>query len=241
MNIAVVFAGGTGSRMHSKDRPKQFLEIQGKPILVHTVTHFQKNKHIDAIVVVCIAEWLDHCIDLCNHYNLTKVMAIIPGGETGMHSIYKGLKKAKEIAGDEASVVLIHDGVRPLINSNLITANIECVEKYGACITVAVIKETIIEIAGDDQVDTITDRSRTRAARAPQSFKLDEVLGYFDQAIASDHFNYIDTCSLMHHYGVKLHMIEGPLENIKITTPDDYYMMRSILQQKEDAQIYGMD
>ena len=129
MNIGVIFAGGIGSRMNSKEKPKQFLEICNKPIIVHTIEFFENNPLIDAVVVVCIESWIDYLNSLVYKYRLDKVCKVVPGGATGQLSIYNGICAAKEIAGDEKSIVLIHDGVRPLINSDLLTENIEAVKK----------------------------------------------------------------------------------------------------------------
>ena len=146
MNIAVIFAGGVGSRMHSKSRPKQFLEMYNKPIIIHTLEHFENHSMIDAIVVVCIKEWIPYLKDLLYKYRIEKVRKVVPGGETGQLSIYNGLIAAKEISNVERSIVLIHDGVRPLINEKLIKNNIETVKKYGSAITTAKVKETILVV-----------------------------------------------------------------------------------------------
>ena len=149
MNIGVIFAGGVGTRMHSRDLPKQFLKIHDKPIIVHTIEHFENCKDIDSVVVVCVKEWIDHLNKLIDSYHLKKIKAVVPGGESGQLSIYNGLVAAKEVAGEEKSVVLIHDGVRPLISSELLARNIECVKKFGSSITSGIVKETIVEI--DDE------------------------------------------------------------------------------------------
>lgn len=143
MNIAVIFAGGVGSRMHSKDRPKQFLEMYNKPIIIHTLEYFENHSMIDAIVVVCIKDWIPYLNKLLYKFRIEKVKSVVPGGETGQLSIYNGLKSAKQIAKDEKSIVLIHDGVRPLINEKVISDNIQSVIKYGSAITTAKVKETI--------------------------------------------------------------------------------------------------
>lgn len=240
MNIGVIFAGGVGSRMHSKDRPKQFLEIYNKPIIIHTIEHFEKNEMIDAVVVVCVKDWIDYFKNLVEKYGLTKIKAIVPGGETGQLSIYHGLCAARELAGDEPSIVLIHDGVRPLISPKLITENIEMVKQYGSSITCSIVKETIVEIYDDGRIKTLPDRAHSRVAKAPQSFWLSEILGSHEKALAEGITDFIDSCSMMKYYGYELHMTDGPYENIKITTPDDFYMMRAILQVKEDSQFYGL-
>lgn len=244
MNIAVIFAGGVGSRMHSKERPKQFLEIFNKPIIVHTIEHFEQNENIDAVVVVCVENWIEYFKTLVGRFHLNKIKRIVPGGASGQLSIYNGLCAAKEIAtnaGNDNAVVLIHDGVRPLISSDLITKNIETVQKYGSSITSGNVKETIVEIYDDGQIKSVPDREHSRVAKAPQSFWLNDILAVHERALSEKITDFIDSCTMMHYYGYKLYMIDGPYENIKITTPDDFYTMRAILQAKEDAQIYGAE
>ncbi|SDB46870.1 2-C-methyl-D-erythritol 4-phosphate cytidylyltransferase [Pseudobutyrivibrio sp. YE44] len=241
MNIGLIFAGGVGSRMHSKERPKQFLDIYNKPIIVHTIEFFENNDDIDAVVVVCVKEWIDFFNDLVYKYRLNKVVKVVPGGATGQLSIYNGLCAAEEVANGEKSVVLIHDGVRPLINSKLLSDNIEAVKKYGSSITSGIVKETIVEIDDEGKILLVPDRAHSRVAKAPQSFWLDEIIGSHRKALEEGIDSFIDSCTMMQHYGYDLHMIDGPYENIKITTPDDFYTMRAILQVKEDAQIYGLD
>lgn len=241
MNIGVIFAGGVGSRMHSKDRPKQFLEIYNKPIIVHTIEHFQKNELIDAIVVVCVKEWIDYFKKLVYKFRLDKIKKIVPGGETGQLSIYNGLCAAQEIANGEQAMVLIHDGVRPMISKELLTQNINAVKKYGNSITSGIVKETIVEIYDDGAIKTVPDRAHSRVAKAPQCFWLEDILSAHRRALKEGKTDFIDSCSMMQYYGYKLYMTDGPYENIKITTPDDFYTMRAILQVKEDAQIYGIE
>lgn len=241
MNIAVIFAGGVGSRMHSKEKPKQFLEMYNKPIIVHTLEYFQKNQMIDAISVVCVENWIPYLEELVYKFRIEKVKKIVCGGKTGQLSIYNGLKAAKEIAGNEKAIVLIHDGVRPLINDKLITDNILAVKKYGNSITSGIVKETIVEIDDKSQIVLVPDRAHSRVAKAPQCFYLDEILSAHHQALEEGITDFIDSCTMMQHYGYKLHMTDGPYENIKITTPDDFYTMRAILEAKENAQIYGLD
>lgn len=240
MNIAVIFAGGVGRRMNSKDRPKQFLEIYNKPIIVHTIEHFQNNHLIDAVVVVCVEEWIEYFNKLIYKYRLDKIKSVVSGGKTGQLSIYNGLCEAEKISDGEKSVVLIHDGVRPLINEQLLIQNIEDVNKYGSSITAGIVKETIVEIYDDGEIKNVPDRAHSRVAKAPQCFWLDDILSAHRKALDSNKTDFIDSCTMMKYYGYQLHMTDGPYENIKITTPDDFYTMRAILQAKEDAQIYGL-
>lgn len=241
MNIGVIFAGGVGSRMHLKDRPKQFLEIYNKPIIVHTIEHFQQNPEIDAVAVVCVAEWMDYFAALVEQYRLDKVKKVVPGGASGQLSIYNGLLAARELAGGEDAVVLIHDGVRPLISSELLTRNIRAVEEYGSSITCGVVTETIIEIDDGGEIKTVPDRAHSRVAKAPQSFRLSDILAAHERALAEGRTDFIDSCTIMRHYGYPLHTIDGPYENIKITTPEDFYTMRAVLQSREDRQFYALE
>ncbi len=240
MNIGVIFAGGVGSRMHSKDVPKQFLEIHNKPIIIHTLEYFERNEEIDAVVISCISDWIPHLEKLLYQYRIEKVKRVVRGGATGQLSIYNGLTAAKEVAAGRKAIVLIHDGVRPLINEQLLSDNIESVKRYGSAITSAVVKETIVVIDEDGMVEQVPSRAKSRVAKAPQSFWLDDILAVHEKALSEGNDNSIDSCTLMQSYGYKLHMVDGPYENIKITTPDDFYTMRAILDARENEQIYGL-
>lgn len=228
--------------MHSKVKPKQFLEIYNKPIIIYTLEHFEKHPMIDAVVIACVKDWIPNLEELLVRHNITKVKKIVPGGNNGQQSIYNGLKAAKEVSGGESSIVLIHDGVRPLINEKVITENIESVIKYGSAITTAVVQETILVVdQNTSTIDSVPSRDNSRLARAPQSFRLDDILDAHEKSISANETEYIDSCSMMHRYGYKLHLVDGPKENIKITTPEDFYTMRAIMEAKENAQIYGVD
>lgn len=240
MNIAVIFAGGVGTRMCSKEVPKQFLKIHGRPIIIHTVDVFQKHNDIDAIVVVCIADWLPYCEKILRQYGMTKVASIVPGGKTGQDSIYNGLCAAEKLSNDKKTIVLIHDGVRPLISEDVITGNIDAVKKYGSAITCACVKETVLEISDNGFVNTVPQRSQLRVARAPQSFYLCDILHAHRTAIEKKQHNYVDSASMMINQGKDLFVIEGPTENIKVTTPEDFFCLQAILNSRENKQIYGI-
>ena len=240
MNIAILFAGGVGSRMNSKAKPKQFLEIHGKEIIIHTIELFEKHQEIDAIVISCVENGVSYLNELLKKYNIQKVKAVVVGGTTGQLSIYNGLKEAQKIANGEKSVVLIHDGVRPLINAKTISDNIECVIANDSSITCVKVKETVLVVSEDNSIEYVPSREDSRLARAPQSFWLDEILQVHNKAMGDGITDFIDCCTMMQFYKKKLYLIEGPQENIKITTPDDFYIMRAILEARENSQIYGL-
>lgn len=238
MNIGIIFAGGSGTRMNSKSKPKQFLEVNGKPIIIHTLEIFEEHNAIDAIVVVCLEGWITYLNDLLDKFRIKKVRVVVPGGETGQLSIYNGLEAAEKIA-DEKSIVLIHDGVRPLIDGKVISDNIEAVKTYGSAITSSIVKETIMVVDEKNEIEMVPSREKSRIAKAPQSFYLEDIISVHRQAIKDKIFNSIDSCTLMKNYNKRLVMINGPYENIKITTPDDFYTLRALLEAKENSQIFG--
>ena len=239
MNIAVIFAGGVGSRMQTKGTPKQFLNAYGKPIIIYTLEKFEHNCNIDAIVISCIKEWIDYCWESVKKFNLKKVKSIVPGGECGQASIYNGLKAAEKISKGSDDIVLIHDGVRPLIDDELINKNIKSVQKYGSAITCVESKETVALVDEKSEVKDTTDRNRTRIARAPQSFYLRDILEVHERAKKDGKLDMIDSCTLMKAYHRPLYTVAGKSENIKITTPDDYYIFKAILEAKENSKIFS--
>lgn len=238
MNIAVIFAGGSGQRMRTKDIPKQFLEMHKKPIIIYTLELFEMHPEIDAIVVACVEEWIDYLKDLLYKYRIEKVKKIVPGGQTGQMSIYHGLEAAREVCGGKDAVVLIHDGVRPLINAEVISDNIKSVKKNGSAITTGIVQETILVINDHESIEYVPDRSRSRVAKAPQSFWLNDILAAHYRAQKEGITDYIDSCTLMKKYGHKLFLVDGPSENIKITTPDDFFIMRAFLDAQENRQLF---
>ena len=237
MNIAVIFAGGVGSRMNSADKPKQFLCVHGKEIIVHTIEIFQNHPQIDGIICVCVEGWIDFMEELKYRYRLDKIKKIVPGGTTGQLSIFNGLKAAAKEYGLGDNIVLIHDGVRPLISAETITANIESVIKNGSAITTVPAQETIISVDDNEAVNEIIDRSHARLARAPQSFYLKEILACDEEAVAQGLTNMTDSCTLMKYFGKTLACVPGEKNNIKITTPEDFYTFRALSDAKENKQL----
>ena len=238
MNIAVIFAGGIGRRMNSKALPKQFLKLYGKEIIIYTLEHFEKHKDIDAIVIACVEDWIPFLNELLPKYQMKKVKKVVPGGSSGQESIYHGLLAAREIS-DGNSIVLVHDGVRPLINGELITKCIETVKEKGNAITVAPVIETIIRSEDNGKVSSIIDRSQCMVARAPQCFWLNELLECHEKSCQKEKFDFIDSASMMAYYGKELFIVNGPVENIKITTPMDFYTFKALCGARENSQLFG--
>lgn len=239
MNIALIFAGGVGKRMNTKNGiPKQFLEVYGKPIIVYTIEKFQFNKNIDIIIVVCVEDYIDYCKELIKKYNLYKVKIITKGGKNGQESIYNGLIEAEKIVSKK-SIILIHDGVRPIINNDIINTSISNVKKYGSSITCSLAKETVA-LVDDNMIVDITDRNRTVIAKAPQCFYLDDIVRAHKEAKKNNDNNNIDSSSLMRKYGFKRqYILIGSSKNIKITTSDDYYLFKALLNAEENEKVFS--
>lgn len=238
MNYALIFAGGTGQRMNNQMRPKQFLELYGKPVIVYTLEQFQYHGEIDGIVVACLSEWIGFLEELVERYGLTKVVRIVPGGETGQDSIYNGLVAVGEVTGGNP-LVLIHDGVRPLVDAATISACIACARDHGNAVTVVPATETIVT-QQDGVVQGVIERKDACHARAPQCFMLDDIMAAHDACRRQGSNDYIDSASLMQGCGHQLFTVEGSPANIKITTPTDFYLFRALVDERENSQIFGV-
>lgn len=237
-NVALIFAGGTGQRMNTKTRPKQFLELHGKPIIVYTLEQFENHPAIDGIVVVCLEPWIGFLEKLLVKFDITKVKAIVPGGESGQASIRNGVYKIAELYPEDA-LVLVHDGVRPLVSEETIFACIDKANESGNAITTVPAIETIVQEHGGTVTDII-DRKKCVMAKAPQCFKLGQLKAAHEKSVAEGLDDFIDSASLMRYYGHELHTVVGGPENIKITTPMDFYTFRALVDARENSQIFGL-
>ena len=239
MNIAIIFAGGSGIRMGA-GIPKQFLEINGKPIIIHTMQLFQHHREIDKIYAAVQEDYIDYVKDLCDEFRVTKLSGVVAGGETAQDSIYNALKAAAE-ENPADSIVLIHDGVRPFVAYDVISKNIESVKQYGNGITSTPCYETIMVSKDGKVVDSVPYRKETFAGQAPQSFYLNEIIDAHEkiQATETRYDNMVDACTIIRTLGMTAHLVEGNRGNIKVTTPEDVYMLRALLQYQENEQAFG--
>lgn len=241
MNLAVIFAGGVGSRMNNTSCPKQFLELNGKPVIIYTLSVFDRHPLIDGIIISCIQEWIPALKDMIEQFHIKKVISVVSGGKTGQLSIYNALCEAEHFSQKHSDnpIVLIHDGVRPLIDENTISENISKTHKYGNCITCIPATESFI-IKHTNESISIPTRANSLVARAPQSFFLKDIMQAHRKALSDGKNDFIDSCTMMNHYGYDLSTTIGPMENIKITTPSDFFMFRAIIAAKENQQIFGL-
>lgn len=239
MNVAVIFAGGVGRRMNNQSTPKQFLELHGKPIIIYTLEAFQNCAEVDAICIACLRSHMDYMKRLCRKFEIDKVKWIVAGGATGQESIFNGLDAVYQDCPRD-TVVMIHDGVRPIISDELIRKNIESVHTCGSAISCTCAIETPAEVSANGMITSIGDRKKSVIAKAPQSFFLGDIYDAHVKARASGRQDYVDSASMMSYYGQTLYMVECPWDNIKITTPSDYYIFKAIVEVKENSQIFGL-
>ena len=241
MVYGLIFAGGIGRRMKSTAIPKQFLPIHGKPVIFHVLEKFQHHDEIAGIVIVCVKPWIERLWEMVRSYEITKVRHIVPGGRTGHDSIRLGLE-CMETFADGKDIVLIHDGVRPLITPELITTNIQTVREYGSAITCEKVRESVVESRDGISIVHVPPRDNMYIAKAPQSFYFGAISKLYRDAL-TDGRKSIDSAHLCHMYHIPMHMIESPRHNMKITDAMDYFVCRTIYDamDTEDGKAWRMD
>jgi 2-C-methyl-D-erythritol 4-phosphate cytidylyltransferase len=232
---ALIFAGGTGQRMSTRATPKQFLELHGKPVIIYTIEHFERHPEVDRIVVVCLESWIPELQRLLHRYDIHKATTIVPGGTTGHASIYNGLLAMRDTTADE-DIVLIHDGVRPLIDEQLLTANVAAAREHSAAITIESVSESVVRIDGNGDIVDVPPRHEMHVAKAPQSFRYGLIFELYAWA-QTEGIATIDSAQLCHLRGVRPHMVVSPPDNMKITKPTDYYVFRALYEARENQQI----
>ena len=243
-NIAIIFAGGTGQRLNNGENsiPKQFLKINEKPIIIHTLELFQNHHSIDKIYIAIHPDYYEYMQKLVKHYYITKTAGIVKGGATGQDSIYNALKLAQS-ENPEDSIVLIHDGVRPNITEEVITKNIECAKKNGNAITCTSCFETILVSENGKNPQHVPYRKHTYSAQAPQSFHLGAIVQAHESTrkVNPNYTDIVDSCTLFKTLNKPTYMIFGNRGNIKITTIEDLYILRAFIRYKEDLEAFGLN
>ncbi len=233
-NSVIIVAGGSGLRMAS-DKKKQYLQIHEIPILTHTLKTFDQTPQINNIILVVPADDQVYCQSkIIDPYNFKHPIHIIAGGEKRQDSVFNGLsflKKQEKISAD--AIVLIHDGVRPFVNDEIITRCIQGATQNGACIPVVKLTDTIKEIKQDSMINKTRDREHLCSAQTPQAFKLDLIITAFEYANKNS-FTGTDDASIVENFGKPVAVCEGSKLNIKITTPDDLILGNYILKTMSD-------
>ena len=230
MNIALILAAGSGTRMGNTNKPKQFLSIYNKPLIVHTIEAFEMHDDIDMILIVTNDTYIDDVKIWCKQYDLTKVQYIVAGGSSRQESVYNGLKKLEKIGINDEDIILIHDAARPLISQTIITDNIEACKKYQAVDTVIPSSDTIIRSVDKETICEIQKRSEQYQGQTPQSFTIKVINDAHEYAKSINNTETTDDCRLVLNMGKDVHLVNGSKLNFKITTFDDLMMLKALLK-----------
>lgn len=239
MNIALLTAAGTGTRMH-QDIPKQFIHVDNKPIIIYTLEAFQRHPSIDAIIVVTLEAWKDVLLAYAKQFNITKLKWVVPGGETGQESIRKGLEKLKEVASED-DTIMIHDGNRALISNEIISDSLATFKQYGDAVAVIPCTEVVFESEDGKTSCVSTEREKLFRTQTPHTYKLKDLLWAHKEAEARGIKGTAASCMLMKELGRVTHFSKGSEENLKITTMDDLKIFKALLKTQQDSWIKGAD
>ncbi len=234
MNVAVIIAGGSGKRTN-QDIPKQFLNVLDKPIVVYTMEAFQQHPEIDAIEVVCLDGWHDVLSAYARQFGIAKLRWIVSGGNTGQESIRNGVFNLKDELSED-DVVIIHDGIRPMVSADVISDCIAKCRQYGNGITSLPITEQIFGVTTDEYTDRFIPRETLRTLQTPQAYKYGKLASSYEKAFAENigisPSSYTNT--MMAELGERLYFAKGSSKNIKITTKDDIEIFKAMLITKKD-------
>ena len=236
MNIAIIIAGGTGHRM-GQDIPKQFINVYDKPVLIYTLEGFQKHPLVDAIELVCLDGWHDVAWAYAKQFGIDKLKWIVSGGNSGQESIRNGVFGLEDKCGPE-DIVIIHDGIRPLVEPAVLTDVIMKAKEYGNAVTSMPYNEQIFVVDKEDQATTTQyiPRETLRRVSTPQAYRFDKLdWAYhkaFDEGIGIFGSSYTNT--MMVELGERLHFAAGSDKNIKLTTKDDLELFKGYLKKDKD-------
>ncbi|WP_346867045.1 2-C-methyl-D-erythritol 4-phosphate cytidylyltransferase [Clostridium sp. UBA1353] len=228
MNIGLILAGGSGTRMGG-DLPKQFIDIYGKPLIVHTIEAFDINPNIDYIAVICKSDYKEDLNIWVRKYGLTKVKWIVDGGDTRQSSVESGLKAIEEFCGGD-DIVVVHDAARPLISQRIIDENIEGAKEYKAVDTVIPSADTIIKTLDGEFIEEVPPRHELHLGQTPQSFEYALIKKAHEHAKENNINTATDDCQLILKLGEKVHLVKGDKLNFKVTTFEDLLILKSVIK-----------
>lgn len=244
MNTALILAAGVGQRMRSAGLPKQFLKLFGKPIIIYTLEKFENCPEIDSIVVVCRDGYIDYMNQLLTDYRIKKCSQVIVGGNERQSSLKKGLDAVSNISNKPDDIVVIHDGVRPMVAQSTIRENIRVANEFGCAITVRPVTESVVITESDiADIKDFKKRKDTYSLTAPQSFQLGRLRDMYllgDVADEYDGIPLLDAGMLYASKGGDVHLVKEQGNNIKITTPEDFYYLKAMIELEENKSIFGI-
>lgn len=231
MNIAMLIAGGSGQRM-KQEIPKQFLNVNDKPVIIYTLEAFQTHPDIDEIGVVCIDGWHEILWAYARQYKIDKLKWVVSGGENGQSSIRNGVFEAeKRYASNE--IVLVHDAIRPMVSHEIISDCIIQCRKHGSAIVTTPCNTAVLRRSGDEQSNEVVPREQLAMTQTPQAFPIGKLAEAHREALRRGITNSVASCTLMIELGEQVHFSIGAETNIKLTTPDDLKIFKALLAIQE--------
>ena len=230
MNIALLTAGGTGNRM-GQDIPKQFMCINNTPVIIYTMQAFQYSDDIDAIAVVCLTGWETFLRSYANQYNISKLQWIFDGAESNQGSIWNGINGLRQAGCSDDDIILVHDGVRPLVSNAIIHNNIEICKKFGYAVTGLVCKEAIMELRDDCLKNISIPREQLIRTQTPHTYRLKTLLEAHAKAKALGIYNTVASCTLLALLGNdSQYFVTGSEKNgLKLTRPEDVEIFKAMI------------
>ena len=236
MIFAVILAGGIGSRMGGTDTPKQFLDLGGKPVIIHTIEKFAINSHIDEIIVLTPKSFISHTKHLIReHISCDLNISVIEGGDTRNDTIMNSIEFIeKRYDIDDDSIIITHDAVRPFLTHRIIEDNIKAAKKYGACDTIVPATDTIVESVDGVCVENIPVRDNYYQGQTPQSFKINKLSSLIRSLTEAEKNILTDACKIFTIKGEDVYLVGGEVTNIKITYPYDLKLANTILEDEHD-------
>ena len=234
MNYALIIAGGTGNRM-GQDIPKQFINVYDKPVIVYTLEAFQKHPQIDAIQVVCIDGWHDILKAYAKQFGITKLRNVVSGGASAQESIRNGVYSLEGVCNPD-DLIIVHDGVRPLVEDSVLSDVIIKAKEYGNAVTSMPYNEQIFKIYDEKSTKEYIPRDTLRRVSTPQAYKFDKLISSYKKAFAENigigPSSYTNT--MMVELGETLYFAAGSDKNIKLTTKDNLEMFKAFLKMDKD-------
>ena len=228
---AIILAGGKGTRMGNIEKPKQFMEIGNKPIIIHTIEKFVLHTEFDEILVLSPKQWIKHTEDLIRKYiSSDSRIHVIEGGATRNETIMNAIQYIdREGNLNDETVIVTHDSVRPFLTHRIIDENIRYAREFGACNTVIPATDTIVESKDHQFVTSIPDRATMYQGQTPQTFKAVQLRDLYESLTAEEKEILTDACKILIMKGEKVHLVEGEVSNIKITYPHDLRVAEALL------------
>lgn len=232
MATGLILSGGIGVRVGGT-MPKQYLTVQGKPILIHCMERFEASEEIDAVIVVAAAEWQQTIRDWAESYGLRKLKGFADAGESRQHSIWNGLRKMKALGAGEDDIVVVHDAVRPCVSEKLLRECVRAAEEADGAMPVIAVKDTVYYSADGKGIDELLDRDRLYAGQAPESFRFGKYYAIHEKWKTEDLHKVRGSSEMAYRCGLRIRMIPGDEANFKITTPEDLKKFRKQMEEQE--------